>query len=79
MFRKEDLHKLSSADGFTTWLYRAGDRADAEAARNLLGYFPKGSIAPGDVVYITSENCTSNHWAQENPHDGQLAVWLFGG
>ncbi len=80
MFAKDDLYKVSQINGFTVWLYDAGSNpVEANAARNVLGFFPTDTLKPGDALYIRSRDLTTHHWVQLNEQEKKLSVWLFGG
>lgn len=81
MFDEGNLHKLSSAGGFTLWFYDVGaDRPTAEAARNQMGFFPiKGKVQIGDAVYIQGAGQTTHHWVSRNQYENSMALCLFGG
>lgn len=75
MFNQANLHKHSTAGGFTVWFYDAGQ--NGSAARNMLGFFPVGAIADGDAIYIRDHERTTHHWAQLNRNENRLAMWSF--
>lgn len=80
MFQKDNLSKLSQADGFTVWVYDAGgNRQVAEGMRNQVGAFPNGSVKPGDAVYVLGGGVTTHHFVSHNEHEDKLSLCLFGG
>ncbi len=81
IFDKDRLHKLHAAAGFTVWFYDAATGQDANGAAYALGYFPEGSVSPGDAVYIRNalNKQTTHHCVDWNTHENKLCLRLFGG
>lgn len=85
MFNEEKLRELESVPdnkvckGFSIYHYSVDDRSEGGAARNQLGYFPKGSMKPGDTVYISGDGVTTQHWVDVNQAEKKLSLQLFGG
>lgn len=83
MFNQDNLHALfapNKSHPFKVLAYDAtGNRAEAEAARNQVGFFPNSAVEPGDVIYVRGNGVTSHHFVTMNEAEGKLALCLMGG